>query len=481
MRLFGLNLSVTKAAPAGSRAVDDSRGWFPLWSWGSGDREPGSWQRDERMSDDSIFAQATVFACMTLIASDWSKLDLRILQNYGGVWLPKTTEGLTDLLDQPNHFQTRQQFIESWALSKLSRGNTYVLKVRDRLRGPVTAMHVLNPDLVTPLVAPSGEVYYRLGEDDLAGIGGEESWQGVPASEIIHDRWNCLFHPLVGLSPIFANGLAASQSLRIQQASAKFFKNMARPGGMLTAPAKISDETAKRLKDVFERNFEGDNIGRLFVAGDGLKFDAFSVNAVDSQVVEQLKWSATTVAATFHVPPYMVGAAEPPALNNIEAEQQRYYSQCLQSLIEGAEACLDRGLYMKAPVNGATLRTDFNVDGLMRMDSKTLAEVEGSKVQRGISTINESRAKFNNLPVAGGETPFLQEQNWPVQLLANRDPAELKAPTPKPPTEDETKAIAARARMEVEVEIAEQKALEERTARELTDMLVRRITDGAGT
>lgn len=31
----------------------------------------------------------------------------------------------------------------------------------------------------------------------------------VPASEIIHDRMNCLFHPLVGISPIFACGLAA--------------------------------------------------------------------------------------------------------------------------------------------------------------------------------------------------------------------------------------------------------------------------------
>ncbi|WP_416380911.1 hypothetical protein, partial [Klebsiella pneumoniae] len=33
----------------------------------------------------------------------------------------------------------------------------------------------------------------------------------VPAREVIHDRFNCLFHPLIGLSPIYAAGLAAMQ------------------------------------------------------------------------------------------------------------------------------------------------------------------------------------------------------------------------------------------------------------------------------
>jgi phage portal protein BeeE len=29
----------------------------------------------------------------------------------------------------------------------------------------------------------------------------------VPAREIIHDRFNCLFHPLVGISPLYAAAL----------------------------------------------------------------------------------------------------------------------------------------------------------------------------------------------------------------------------------------------------------------------------------
>jgi HK97 family phage portal protein len=459
MRIFGLEISRAKAALPGARAVDNGRGWFPLWSfgnWGSdGDREMGSWQRDERMSDDSIMAQATVFTCITLIASDWSKLNLRMVQNYGGVWLEKTVPGYSDLLEEPNHFQTRQQFIESWALSKLSRGNAYILKVRDTARGLPKKLIVLDPDRVTPLVAPDGEVYYQLGEDDLAGVA--DSTLAVPASEIIHDRFNCLFHPLVGLSPIFASGLAATQSLRIQQNSARFFKNMARPGGMLTAPTKINDETAKRLKETFEKNFEGENIGRLFVAGDGLKFDAFSVSAVDSQVVEQLGWSAKTVAATFHVPGYMVGAEPAPALNNIEAEQQRYYNQCLQVLLEHAEACLDRGLGLKKPIDGDSLRTDFDVEDLLRMDSeRRMAVLE--KGVKGIMKVDEARKRLGLLPTTGGDSVYMQQQNFSLAALAKRDALEdpfstasppAPAPAPAAAPEDAGKAFEA-ARKELE-------------------------------
>jgi len=37
----------------------------------------------------------------------------------------------------------------------------------------------------------------------------------VPAREIIHDMWNALYHPLVGLSPVYAAGHAAMLGLKI--------------------------------------------------------------------------------------------------------------------------------------------------------------------------------------------------------------------------------------------------------------------------
>src|SRR3546814_11052838 len=60
------------------------------------------------------------------------------------------------VLKKPNHFQTRNQFWESLMLSKLSRGNTYVLMNRDR-RNLVTGLYVLDPNRVKPMIAPDGD------------------------------------------------------------------------------------------------------------------------------------------------------------------------------------------------------------------------------------------------------------------------------------------------------------------------------------
>src|SRR5690606_35289615 len=136
--------------------------------------------------------------------------------------------------------------------SKLMRGNAYGLKQRDG-RNVVTAIYILDPDRVTPMVADDGSVWYQLGDDNLSGVA--SGGVTVPASEIIHDRMNCLFHPLVGVSPLYASALAASQSLNIQKDSASFFANGSRPGGILTAPGNISDANAARLKDYFDNNF----------------------------------------------------------------------------------------------------------------------------------------------------------------------------------------------------------------------------------
>ena len=332
------------------------------------------------------------------------------------------------VLKKPNHYQTRIQFVLQWLISKLTWGNTYVLKERNG-RTEVIAMYVLDPCRVQPLVAPNGDVYYSLSGDVLAGI--EAGIPAIPASEIIHDVMYPLFHPLIGISPIYACGLAAVQGLRIQTGSAKFFANGANLGGVLTAPGAISNETAQRLKEFWEQKYVGaENTGKVAVLGDGLKFEGMTMKSTDAQLIEQLKWTAENVCTAYHVPAYKVGVGTPPAYNNIEALDQQYYSQCLQILIESIEALLDEGLDVEAPVS-----TEFDLDDLLRMDSATLIDVQAKGVGAGIIAPNEARKKLNLPPVKGGDSPLMQQQNYSLAALDARDranPAPTTLPAAKP-------------------------------------------------
>ena len=466
MRIFGFEIRRAKALPLNGV---DNRGWNLIQeSFG------GAWQSDVTIDREAVLANWTVFACMTLIAGDIGKMCIELMQEVDGIDVEVDSPAFSPVLRKPNKYQTRQKFIEGWMLSKLSNGNTYVLKERDG-RGVVTGMHVLDPNRVKPLVAKNGDVYYQLQDDDLAGL--PEGLPAIPASEIIHDRMWCLFHPLVGLSPIFACGLAATQGLKIAGNSAKFFQNMSRPSGILTAPQEISDETALRLKTDWEKNFSGDKIGRVAVLGDSLKYEAMSINPVDAQMVEQMKLSGEMVCSVFHVPGYKVGVGSTPTYQNAEVLNQIYYSDCVQVHIESIEALLDDGL----GISKAGYSTEFDLDDLLRMDSATQVKTLNEAVGGGWMAPNEARKKRNLPAVKGGETPYLQQQNYSLEALNKRDSGADPFGTAKPPDAtpapaDQLRAISERARIEVKAEIDAQKQAEATAMREFADALMLRLT-----
>lgn len=419
--------------PAEKKALSSpsrSGGWLPIIR----ESFAGAWQKNVEIDNNKVLTQHAVFACMTLIASDIAKLRIRLVQkDADGIWEEVEKEPYSDLLRKPNHMQTRIQFWEHYVLSKLGNGNVYALKERDN-RGQVTGLYVLDPHRVQPLVSDSGDVFYRLSNDNISRLPDEIT---VPAREIIHDRMNCLFHPLIGLSPIIAAGLAATQSLNLQQDSALFAENHSTPSGILTAPGSIGDTTAERLKKHWEDNYGGKNRGRVAVMGDGLKFEPMRMTSRDSQVIEQLKWTAEVVCSVFHVPPYKIGVGALPSYNNIQALNTEYYQQALQFHMEGAELALDEGLGIGSGINKA-LGVEFEIEGLMRMDTKTQIESIEKAVGGGIMAPNEGRRKIDLKPVAGGNTPYLQQQMWSLEQLNNRSAPDDASAADLPPEPDQT-------------------------------------------
>jgi HK97 family phage portal protein len=434
MKIFGWEFprakpAQEKAVPAGLNSILANRGgWLPIVR----EAFTGAFQHNITLDRNLVLTHPAVFACMTLIASDIAKMRCRLVKlDADGIWSEVSNPAFSPVLRKPNSFQTRIQFWEAYMLAKLSNGNVYVLKGRDG-RGMVTSLHVLDPTRVQPLVTEDGEVYYQLSSDNISGLRQQIT---VPATEIIHDRMNTLLHPLVGLSPIMAAALAATQGMNIQRDATMFFGNRSIPGGLLTTPGDISPEDAQRMKEEWSENFGGNNSGKVAVLSNGLTFDAMRVNATDAQLVEQLRWTSEVVCSVFHVPLYKIGIGAPPAHNNIQALNTEYYSQALQMLIESAELAMDDGLK-----TGEGLGTEFDVCDLLRMDEMTQINVVKEGISAGILKPNEARKRLNLAPVEGGDTPYLQQQNYSLAALNKRDSKEdpfgsgSPAPALPPPT-----------------------------------------------
>lgn len=417
MKLLGLQISraatITKAlAPP----TESNRGWYPVIR----ESFTGAWQRNIMLHRENVLENHAVWACATVIAQDISKLRLKLIGlQSSGVWAEITNPAYSPVLRDPNEFQTDHQFVESWILSKLLAGNTYVLKRRDN-RSVVNGLFILDPSRVRPLVADDGSVFYDLNSDNLSGLPERIL---VPAREVIHDRWNCIFHPLVGHSPIYAAALAAGQALRIQQNSDAFFRNAARPSGILTTPGSIDQATAERLQDAWAENYSGENSGAVVVVGNDLKFQPLMMSAVEAQLIDQLKWSAEQICGVFHVPKYKIGIGEVPVRTSVESLDLEYRDLALQKLVEDFEGCLDRGLGL-----GSDTGVEFDLDGFDRMDSATKAATLRTLTEASIMSANEARFKFDLPPVKGGEEPLSQAQYFSLSALAKRPTPSSVAP-----------------------------------------------------
>jgi HK97 family phage portal protein len=415
MKIFGFEITRTKAAGGDFIThVPSSYGWWPVIR----ESFAGAWQRHIQTPVEDALAHPTFWSCVTLISGDVAKCrPMLVEEDANGIETEIENPAYSPVLRRPNHYQNRIQFYTYWMLSKLTRGNTYALKERDA-RGVVTALYLLDPTRVKPLVGPNGDVYYALQQDVLAGIG--EASIVVPAREIIHDIAYAPYHPLCGVSPVYACGHAAMQALTIQNNATKLFRSGSQTGGILTAPGVIGPDDQKKLEDWWTANYTGpENIGKVAVLGGGLKFEKpTAMSFVDAQLIDQLKWDDEKICAVLHVPGYKVNVGALPSYNNVEALGQEYYGDCLQIHFESLELCLTEGLELKT-----RLEVEFDLEALKRMDSVQKMDEATKGVVGGVYSPNEARAKFNLKPVKGGDTPYLQQQNWSLAALNERDKA----------------------------------------------------------
>jgi HK97 family phage portal protein len=412
-----------------SRAKSASSGvfggsWQPLMAYRGRhgryhDHEPGSWQRDVRIEPDQQLRHHAVFACMSQIASDVAKmrLCLKQLNATGGYWSETTNPAYSAVLAKPNAYQLPGQFIESWLWSKLGTGNFYALKQYDS-RNVVNGIYPLDPFRCRPMIANdgSGAVFYELQSDNLTP--GLTETVFVPARYMIHDRYNTAFHPFWGVSPLYAATASAAGGLAMVRSSARFFQRGAKLSGVLAGPGQIDPDTAKRLEDRWAEDFEGeDNSGKIAVLGSGLKFESMMMSMVDSEITDQMEWSATQICSVFAMPPWKIGLGDSPrGIINVQALAVDYLSGCLQRYVESIEACLTLGLGLSAG-----LKVSLDETGLLRMDQLTLGTYLSNLTGCGLLCPNEGRAKLGLPPVEGGDTPYMQVQNYALSALAKRD------------------------------------------------------------
>lgn len=429
------------------RAAGDSRqGWL---GW-TGSYKPNWWQLGYPVAGPGMGCSA-VYTCVSIISEEIARLDIKHWRDLpGGGREQVTTSPAAKVLRRPNQYQTTSDFMLGLMGQVLILGAGYATAQRDRANR-IAALYPQDARSASPQIDPqTGLVYYDVSPNMLSG----SDQTRYSSLDVLAVRAFTEPGTLVGISPLRAAAFSVDHKQQMQAQQTEFFKAHARPDGILTTDARLTEPQVKRLQESWKDSFSGSKVGNTAVMEGNLKWQPLTLTADDMKLIESLNWSIDDICRIYRVPLWMVNRTDASTYNNVETLGRVFVMMTLGFWVNHVEQALDvlfnlpPGEHIKFSVEAGLMRSEFGP----RIDALRTA------VQGGIYSPNEARLIEQLPPVDGGDEVFLQKQMEPVDQRA--EPAE---PEPEPVSEPEPtpmldEMIEARSRIEdLETEIARQR------------------------
>lgn len=264
------------------------------------------------------------------------------------------------LLERPNAWQSRFEFVEMMGLFCAAFGDFYAFKVV-RGDGEVTELLPLPPDACS--VRREGwELIYTVGD-------GERIVGEYGPREILHLRGPSV-DTYRGLASYEIAREALGLSKALERQHAELAGNGQRPPGILSSDQPITAAQKEQLNRDWAASFGPGGPGGVAVLDLGMKFSAMSMSSVDAQHIETRQHQVLEVARALRVFPQML-MAEAKGATFASAEQffRAHVIHTLGPWMGRIEGALKRELLADEP--GVVV--DFDERRMLRGDFKDQA------------------------------------------------------------------------------------------------------------
>jgi len=265
---------------------------------------------------------------------------------------------------------------EAMLWGALINGNTFSRITRDGLFFIDKNVRILKQD--------NGQLAYEI----------TETGEVLLAAEVFHMRGPSR-DGYTGLSVIAAEREPIGLGLAAQTYGASFYGAGTHVGGIYETPKSPTTDQLKDLRQSIEEDKGARKAHRPRILTNGMKYVSDTIPPQDAQYLETVEHNDRQMAAMFLVPPHKVG---------IETGATAFASR-EQAAIEAVIDCLmpwvvrmEQEAHMKlltARERASGQFTKMNLDGQLRGDSKTRAEVNKVLIRAGVRTPNEARALEN--------------------------------------------------------------------------------------
>ena len=247
------------------------------------------------------------------------------------------------------------------------------------------------------------------------------------------------FDGIMGYSPIALEKNAIGLGLAAEEYGSNFFKNGARPSGILTHPNTVRDP--KRLRESWNATYGGSTNGaKVAILEESMTFTPISLPNNEAQFLETRKFQVEEICRIFRVPPHLIGDLSRSTFANIEHQSIDFAMHTIRPWLVRIEQAMNRALFSEN--EKGRFYVQFNIDGLMRGDYKSRMEGYAIARQNGWMSANDIRALENMNPIPdeeGGNTYLCNGNLIPVGLAGiSMVASAVSTLEEEPPAEDAT-------------------------------------------
>lgn len=361
--------------------------------------QSGASETGLRISPEEAMRCSAVYASVMLLAQTVASLPLFVFRR-GEDGISKrraTNHPLYDLLHaRPNHWQSSFEFREMMQRNLALHGNAYAVIVAGP-RGMVDALVPLHPNRVRVYLLDSGRLRYEHQARD-------GSTAKYTQDEILHLR-GLSSDGYVGASPIEQLPEAVALSLAAEAYGARFFKNNARPTGVIEFASFFKDKEAKqKFIQAFQEAYSGPNMHRTAVLEHGMTYKPIGMTHDDAQLIEIRKLQVEEIARIYNIPlPYLKDDTKSNFANS-EQKAIDFVVHTIRPWLVRWEQAYARALILRPD----RFFAEHLVEGLQRGDIKSRYEAYGRAITAGWMTRNEARSRENLNPLPGLDEPLHQ-------------------------------------------------------------------------
>ncbi len=369
----------------------------------------------EVISKDQSLRLTTVWSCVKIISETIASLPISLYeQDENGRKNILYQNPLSQLVgERPSPLYNSFSFFERTLIDLCLEGNFYAYIERNGGGLPTALFPILCED-VKVYVSPEGrDVYYDIKQNVSIPypITGK-----VNSQNMLHIR-GLSTDGIVGKSPIQSAAESIGISLALDKYAGSFYKNSASVSGILQHPGTLKPETAKRLRASWNSTYGGSiNSGKTAILEEGMTWTPRAIPNNQAQFLETRQMQVSEICRIFRVPNHLVNDLNKISYNSIEAQQIDFVQSTITPWVRRIEIALNHKLIPKN--NRPSQYFKFNLNAIMRGDTKARADYYRTLVNIGVLTPDEVRA-YEDLNSIGGanEKTYMQSNMLPLEDL----------------------------------------------------------------